>query len=95
MTPTNSFKKGKETKGLFERFFLFASTSEESCSLIYSVASILYTLIGIMGAFYFKFLIDDILPYSLEKTLHVLSIGAIILIVCWNVILSCHLGVIC
>lgn len=41
----------------------------------------LYTVIGILGAFYFKFLLDDVLANGLEKTLHVLSLGAIVLIV--------------
>ncbi len=79
MTPTNSFEKGKETKGLFERFFHLLVPQKKLLVNIF-FASILYTLIGIIGAFYFKFLIDDILPYGLEKTLHILSVGAIVLI---------------
>ncbi len=80
MVPTNEFKKGKETKGLFERFFHLLLPQKKILMNIF-LASILYTVIGIIGAFYFKFLIDDILPYSLQKTLHVLSIGAIVLII--------------
>lgn len=86
MTPTNTFEKGDETKGLFERFFHLLLPQKKLLLNIF-MASILYTIIGIIGAFYFKFLIDDILPYGLEKTLHVLSIGAIILIF-FNVILQ-------
>ncbi len=42
-------------------------------------ASIIYTLLGIAGAFYFKFLLDDILQDQLVKTLHVISVGVILL----------------
>ncbi len=86
MTPTNQFKKGKETKGLFERFFHLLLPQKKLLFNIF-LASILYTIIGIIGAFYFKFLIDDVLPYGLEKTLHVLSVAAIILIL-FKIILS-------
>lgn len=42
-------------------------------------SSIVLTILGILGSFYFKFIVDDILPYNLNKTLHVLSIGIIVL----------------
>lgn len=42
-------------------------------------SSIVLTLLGILGSFYFKFLVDDILTYGIEKTLHIISIGMIIL----------------
>lgn len=42
-------------------------------------ASLVYTILGIGASFYFKFIMDDILPNSLSKTLHVLSIGIILL----------------
>lgn len=86
MVPTNQFKKGDETKGLFQRFFHLLIPQKKLLVNIF-FASILYTVLGIIGAFYFKFLIDDILPYHLEKTLHVISIGAIVLII-FNIILQ-------
>lgn len=86
LTPTNAFQKGKETKGLFERFLHLLIPQKKLLINIF-FASIIYTILGILGAFYFKFLLDDILPYNLEKTLHVLSIGAIILIL-FSIILS-------
>ncbi len=86
VTPTNDFKKGKETKGLFERFFHLLIPQKKLLINIF-FASILYTIIGIIGAFYFKFLIDDVIPYGLEKNLHILSIAAIILVL-FKVILS-------
>jgi ATP-binding cassette subfamily B protein len=80
MVPTNEFQKGKETKGLFERFFHLLLPQKKLLINIF-FASIIYTILGIVGAFYFKFLIDDILPYNLSKTLHIISIGIIILII--------------
>ena len=43
------------------------------------LASLVYTILGILGSFYFKFMMDDILPYNLQKTLTVLSIGVVLL----------------
>lgn len=39
----------------------------------------MYTILGILGAFYFKELIDSVLPDGLRKTLMTISIGVILL----------------
>lgn len=78
MVPTPEFKKGDETKGLFSRFFGLLKPQKKMLLHIF-FASIIYTIFGILGAFYFKFLIDDILSYNLNKTLHIISIGIIVL----------------
>lgn len=78
MTPTAQFKKGDETKGLFQRFWGLMKPQKGLLINIF-LASILVTIFGIIGAFYFQFLVDDVLPNSLNKTLHVISIGIIIL----------------
>lgn len=51
--------------------------------LLFSIflASILYSILGIGAAFYVKYLFDEIIPYSLEETLHIVSAGIMILIV--------------
>lgn len=78
MVPAPTFQKGDETKGLFPRFFSLLIPQRK---LIFSLfmASILYTILGILGAFYFKFLLDEILPHGLDKTLHMVSVGVIAL----------------
>ena len=76
MVPNQSFKKGKETKGLFERFFHLLLPQKGLLIQIF-LASLVYTVLGIVGAFYMKELIDNILLYGLMKSLHVLSIGVI------------------
>lgn len=78
MTPTATFKKGDETTGLFKRFWGLIRLQKSFLIHIF-FASILYTLLGILGAFYFKFLLDDILPGGLKKTLHIISLGIILL----------------
>ncbi|BEP29306.1 peptidase domain-containing ABC transporter [Helicovermis profundi] len=78
MTPTASFEKGDKTIGLFKRFFGLLKAQKKFLMHIF-FASILYTVLGILGAFYFKFLLDDIVPGNLRHTLNVLSIGIILL----------------
>ncbi|MDE5414007.1 peptidase domain-containing ABC transporter [Alkalihalobacterium chitinilyticum] len=78
MVPTQRFEKGDETKGLFSRFFHLLKPQKYLFMQIF-LASILYTILGIAGAFYFQLLIDEVLAFNLEKTLHIISIGVIVL----------------
>lgn len=78
LVPSVSFKKGKETKSIFERFFSLLLPQKKLVFDIF-LASIVITLLGILGAFYFQVIIDDILPAGILKTLHVLSVGVILL----------------
>ena len=78
MTPTASFNKGNEVKGVFTRFFDLLKPQK---GLLFNIflASILVTAFGIIGSFYFKFLLDDIVPNNLRESLMVFSIGFILL----------------
>ncbi|HBI6984430.1 TPA: peptide cleavage/export ABC transporter, partial [Clostridium perfringens] len=78
MTPTTEFKKGNEVKGVFTRFFDLLKPQK---GLLFNIflASLLITAFGIIGSFYFKFLLDDIVPNNLRQSLTVFSIGFIIL----------------
>lgn len=78
LVKNETFKKGDETKGLFSRFFHLLLPQKKLLLHIF-VASLLYTVLGILGAFYFKELIDSILPDGLSKTLTTLSVGVILL----------------
>lgn len=78
MVPNPQFAKGDETKGLYKRFFGILKPQKQFILHIF-FASIAYTVLGILGAFYFKFLVDDILRYNLKKTLHIITAGIIIL----------------
>ncbi|MEK4262923.1 peptidase domain-containing ABC transporter [Paenibacillus sp. FSL L8-0499] len=78
MVPTPQFKKGDQTKGLFARFFGLLIPQKRMLGGIF-LTSILYTILGILAAFYFQFLLDEILPFGLKKTLNIISVGVIIL----------------
>lgn len=78
LVKTEQFQKGNDTKGLFSRF-MYLLFPQRKLLLHIFVASLVYTILGILGAFYFKELIDSVLPDGLQKTLMTLSIGVILL----------------
>ncbi|KEJ03437.1 bacteriocin ABC transporter ATPase [Clostridium botulinum A2B7 92] len=78
MTPTVKFEKGNKEKGLFQRFFKLIKPQKKLLINIF-LSSIIFTILGIIGAFYFKFILDDIIPNNLNKSLHTISIGIIVL----------------
>lgn len=78
LVKNETFKKGDQTKGLFSRFFHLLIPQKKLLLHIF-MASLVYTILGIVGAFYFKELIDSVLPDGLQKTLMTLSIGVILL----------------
>ncbi|KGE20460.1 peptidase domain-containing ABC transporter [Paenibacillus wynnii] len=78
MVPTPQFKKGDQTKGLFARFFGLLIPQKRMLLGIF-LTSMLYTVLGILSAFYFQFLLDEILPFGLKKTLNIISAGVILL----------------
>nr|WP_330374910.1 peptidase domain-containing ABC transporter [Paeniclostridium sordellii] len=78
LTPTSDFKKGNEVKGVFTRFFELLKPQKGLLINIF-LASILITIFGIIGSFYFKFLLDDVVPNNLKQSLTMFSIGFIVL----------------
>lgn len=78
LVPGTQFKKEDKTIGLYQRFFHLLVPQKRYLINVF-VASLLFTLLGILGAFYFQFLIDEILPGGLYQTLHIISIGVILL----------------
>lgn len=78
LTPTSDFKKGNEVKGVFTRFFDLLKPQKGLLINIF-LASILITIFGIIGSFYFKFLLDDVVPNNLKQSLTMFSIGFIVL----------------
>lgn len=78
MMPATTFEKGDETKSIYSRFFGLLKPQKGLLSHIF-FASLVFTLLGILGSFYFKFMMDDILPNGLLKSLHIISIGIILL----------------
>ena len=78
LTKNETFRKGVETKGLFRRFFHLL-LPQKGLVLHIFLASLIYTLFGMLGAFYFKALIDKVMPCSLTKMLTTISVGMILL----------------
>ena len=79
ITPTVKFEKGNELKGVFSRFFDLIKPQKGLLVNIF-LSSVLITIFGILGSFYFTLLLDDIVPNNLTQSLHIFSIGFIILI---------------
>lgn len=80
MVPSESFQKGDETKGLFQRFWGLIKVQKNILTNVF-VSSMLITILGIIGSFYSKFLLDTIIPHSLESSLTVISLAMVILVV--------------
>ncbi|WP_252250904.1 peptidase domain-containing ABC transporter [Clostridium sp. ZBS13] len=78
MLPTVTFKTGDETKGLFKRFWGLIKVQKSLLINIF-LSSLLITILGMGGSFYFQFLIDDILPNNLNNNLFSISIAMLIL----------------
>ena len=78
MKPSTEFEEGNEKKGIFERFFKYIKPNKGLITHII-VATLIYTFLGLLGAFYFKYLIDDILANHLKNTLITFTGGLIIL----------------
>ena len=52
--------------------------SNKSIIIQIFIASLIYTVLGILGSFYFKYLIDNILVNGLLKSLHIISLGVLV-----------------
>lgn len=76
-----TFKKRNETKGLFGRFFHLLLPQRKLLAHIF-IASLICTFFGILSAFYFKVMIDSVLPDGLKKTMLTLSVGIVLLNIC-------------
>lgn len=72
ITSEQSLKKCDEAKGLFERFWGVIKPQRKFLGTLF-ISSILITILGIIGSFYFRFLIDDILPNNKHNSLMIMS----------------------
>ncbi len=86
MVPSQEFRKGDHTSGAFSRFMGMLLPQKRLLAGVF-IASLLFTALGILGAFYFKFLLDEIVPYQLHTTLTWISIGVIALMI-FKILLS-------
>lgn len=78
LNPTPEFVPVKEEKGNLLRYLPLLRPHVKTIFLV-MLASVLLTVLGIVGSFYFQFLVDEVLGSKAEVTLHVLSVGIILL----------------
>ncbi|MDR2043181.1 MAG: peptidase domain-containing ABC transporter [Clostridium sp.] len=78
MVPAQTFTKSDGGSSMLPHFFALLKPQKRLIADIF-IASLLLAGMGILGAFYFKAILDDILPASAVKTLTVISIGVILL----------------
>lgn len=78
IVPTVEFKKGNDTKGLFQRFWCLLKP-QKGLLLNVFLSSAIITILGIIGAFYLRFLLDEVIPNNLNESLMAFSIGVIVL----------------
>ncbi|EEL25264.1 ABC transporter CbaT [Bacillus cereus Rock1-15] len=78
LIPNESFQSRDEEKNTFGRF-MFLLKNQQSLLIPVFLSSILITIFGVLGAFYFKIVIDNIVTENLKHTLTYLSIGIIAL----------------
>lgn len=78
LSPTPDFKPLQKTDGKLKRYLPLFKPHIKTIGLVIT-ASVLLTLMGIIGSFYFQYLVDEILGAKAEVSLHILSIGIIVL----------------
>ncbi|MGX4583570.1 peptidase domain-containing ABC transporter [Paenibacillus chitinolyticus] len=78
LTPGESFKPGSRVTGAAKRFFPLLRRNRKLLLPILA-ASLLVTVIGMAGAFYFQILLDTIMAEKLQGTLTLVSVGIIVL----------------
>jgi len=78
MLPLPEFEKGNKTKNILFRFLGLLKPLKSLLMNIF-LGSLIFTIFGVFSSFYFKFLIDDIIPNNLLNTLQILSISMIVL----------------
>ena len=78
LAPPQNFKPDRSKKGLFARFFPVIRPFL-GLLMVSALASLLLAVLEIVGSFYFRYLIDDVLPSRSELTLHVISVAVLVL----------------
>ncbi|MDR3238726.1 MAG: peptidase domain-containing ABC transporter [Clostridiales bacterium] len=78
LIPNNSFKKGAGSGSALMRFFALLPQQGALMINIF-FTSLLLTFLGILSSFYFKIMMDEIMPNDLGGTLTVMSIGIVAL----------------
>lgn len=79
------FKKGDESIKFLPMMWSVLKPNKNLIVAIF-IASLFLNLFGFLGTFYFKFLVDDIVPNQLLTSLHTISLGILFMYVLQNVL---------
>jgi ATP-binding cassette subfamily B protein len=85
ISPTKNFKKTNEYKTFLNRFIHFILENKKLAIEIL-LASFLITILGIMGAFYFRYLIDDVIYSGLPLSLLSISLAYLAVLIFQNLL---------
>ena len=85
ISPTKNFKKTNEYKTFLNRFIHFIFENKKLAIEIL-LASFLITILGIMGAFYFRYLIDDVIYSGLPISLLSISLAYLAVLIFQNLL---------
>ncbi len=85
ISPTKNFKKTNEYKTFLNRFIHFIFENKKLAIEIL-LASFLITILGIMGAFYFRYLIDDVIYSGLPLSLLSISLAYLAVLIFQNLL---------
>lgn len=77
--PEQKFQRTRETKGLFQRFLYLLAPYKKTVIECF-VAGLILSFLGAVSAFYFRFLIDDVLYSQLKTTLNLCSFAYLVVI---------------
>lgn len=80
IVPDEHFEKTKEDKSFLQRFW-YLIKQNKMIVLETFIASFILTVLGILGAFYFRYLIDDVIYSFLPQALISISIGYLVVLV--------------
>lgn len=78
LTPRRGLDRANKENTVLSRFMALFSSQKKLLWGI-ALASLILTLFGITSAFYFKYLVDDILSNGLKNTLIIITIGLLII----------------
>ena len=78
--PGINFEKNTDDKSFFQRFWYLVKQNKE-LTIETFVSSFILTILGILGAFYFRYLIDDVIYSYLPQALISISIAYLIVLI--------------
>lgn len=85
LMPNKDFEKTNDDKSFFQRF-TYLLKQNKGIAIETFIASFILTLLGILGAFYFRYLIDDVIYSYLPQALLSVSVAYLIVLLFQNLL---------